>query len=350
MTSGVRNPSFETRLGSIEEGRSVKGGRGDLGVKLPDDDGDPDLRPRGGRGGRLSVASFNFNIPSNQGCYEHAEEHHGTESWRYKTIKFLHSGKVQVLLMCLLFLDVIILFVELLFLANFPHCSIIVRDAISCCPVIGNDGATRFLDESHLADVCSIPGSEPVTEFTAGCDEHKRVAVERVETALFAMTMTILTTFMIELTISMIALTPQVFFRLFFFLLDYTIVSISLALEIFFVSYKDNLYQTLVGVLVLIRIWRFVRIGHGIVEITNEVAHKDYENLLEYTEDLRDLLVQHNIPLPPGSERFFTANQDDDRNLLNKIKRDHVEHRKAAIHVELRDEGQPNTLENHRPS
>jgi hypothetical protein len=363
ITRSKGSPSLKNRLGPTEEVSSVKFGGSDLPVGKVD--GDPDLRPLGGYGGRLSVASFNFNIPSNQGCYEHAEEHHGTESWRYKTIKFLHSDKVQMVLMCLLFLDVIILFVELLLLANFPHCSLVVRDAISCCPASSTNGSFRFLDggdhtpssndtfvnnhadDSHHSGLCSIPGSEPATEFMAACEEHKWAAVHHVETAMFVMTMTILTAFMIELTISMVALTPQIFFRQFFFLLDYAIVSISLVLEMFFAFYSDNLYQTLVGILVLIRIWRFIRIGHGIVELTNEVAHKEYENLLEYTEDLRDLLVHHNIPLPPGSEQFFTVNQNDS-NLLNKIKEeDRLEHRKAAVHGELRE---ASVNENNHPS
>lgn len=50
--------------------------------------------------------------------------------------------------------------------------------------------------------------------------------------------------------------------------------------------------------LVVIRIWRFVRIGHGIAEITNEMAHKEYDGLLDYSEQLEDLLKANNIDLP----------------------------------------------------
>jgi hypothetical protein len=53
-----------------------------------------------------------------------------------------------------------------------------------------------------------------------------------------------------------------------------------------------------------VRIWRFVRIGHGIIEITNEVVHKDHEKLLLYTEELEELLQQHNIALPEDSKHY----------------------------------------------
>jgi len=61
---------------------------------------------------------------------------------------------------------------------------------------------------------------------------------------------------------------------------------------------NDAIYQSAAGFLVLVRIWRFVRIGHGIVEITNEMAHEEYNGLLAYTEALETMLQEHNIPLP----------------------------------------------------
>lgn len=309
-------------------------------------------------GGRLSVANFNFNIPTNQGCTEHAELEHGVDSWRVWVLRFLHSSQVQILLMLLLFLDVIIMFVELLFLAMFPHCALVERDAISCCPksILEEDAAAmssattenataddhaahRFLEEDPHGSgdhFCPISGSSANFDFTAGCDEHKWTTIHTVETVLFALTLTILSVFMIELTASMIALRPQIFFRQFFFLLDFVIVSVSLILEIYFHFYGDDLYQSAVGILVLIRIWRFIRIGHGIVELTNEVAHKEYESLLEYTEDMRDLLLLNEIPLPVGSEKFFTVEDEcnengKDTNLLSVMKREEREEHKKHL-------------------
>lgn len=94
------------------------------------------------------------------------------------------------------------------------------------------------------------------------------------------------------------ALTPCIFFRQFFFLLDYFIISVSLALEITFHVFKSYIYSTLAGLLVLIRLWRFVRVAHGIAEVTNEMAHKEYDGLVEYTGQLEELLKTNNIEIP----------------------------------------------------
>ena len=119
------------------------------------------------------------------------------------------------------------------------------------------------------------------------------------------MTIAILSVFMIELDVKMIALRPAIFFRQFFFLLDCIVTSVSFALEILFHSSSDDSIQSLVGLLVFVRIWRFVRIGHGIVEITNEVAHQDHEKLASYTVQLEELLQQHNIALPEDSKHHM---------------------------------------------
>ena len=204
---------------------------------------------QGGGAGALSVRTMNFNIPTNQGTHAHAEQEHGTDSWRYKALHFLHSSKIQKLFMGLLMADVIILFLELLFLATYPHCSIIERDAISCCPssstdaetaVVGHDNLLqmrlrlRWLQEEHdtAHDYCDAStGLSSFHDYPAACDEHKWQAVHTTEEVLFALTITILCIFFVELNVSMAALTPQIFFRQFFFLLDYVIITVSLALE-----------------------------------------------------------------------------------------------------------------------
>jgi Zn-finger nucleic acid-binding protein len=275
-------------------------------------------RPLNISAGQISTRVFNFGIPTNQGTQEHAYAEHGESSWRYKVLKFLHSRKVQSILMGLLLLDILVLFAEILILASYPHCSIIRRDAISCCPTANDDGAAerrrrqlslvgvpRFVSENqeheHSEEICEDPGFTTHLDFPAGCDEHKWKTVHTIETVLFALTISILSLFFLELTVSMIALKPQIFFRQFFFALDFFIITVSLFLELFFHFLEDDLYQSLAGLLVMIRIWRFVRIGHGIVEVTNEYAHKEYTGLWLYTEELEKILQDKNIPLPETS-------------------------------------------------
>ena len=117
-------------------------------------------------------------------------------------------------------------------------------------------------------------------------------------------------------------LKPCIFFRQFFFLLDYLIISISLILEVVFHVFKEDIYQSLVGLLVLVRIWRFVRIGHGIVEITNEMAHKEYDGLLSYVEELEKILTENNIDLPESDDSVKKKRSDQLSAFLKKYEED----------------------------
>ena len=100
----------------------------ELATNTPSDREDDHARPHmtnktlnrrafgmGGGYGRISTQGMNFNIPTNEGTHDHALDQNGEHSWRYKTVKFIHSSKIQVILMAMLFCDVIILFIELLF-------------------------------------------------------------------------------------------------------------------------------------------------------------------------------------------------------------------------------------------
>ena len=172
------------------------------------------------------------------------------------------------------------------------------------------------------------------TKYPAGCDEDKWHTIHAIEQAFFYTTIVILSLFFIELNLGMIALTPCIFFRQFFFLLDYVIIAMSLALEITFHVLDEYVYSTMAGLLVLVRVWRFVRIGHGIVELTAEAAHKEYEGLLTYTEELEDRLRANNIDLPgidPDTlmiHRESSDHTDSDKNILHEIEREEREKRR----------------------
>jgi len=259
----------------------------------------PPRRPRGSvmEAGRLSTTNLNFGLPSNEAAQEHACCEHGEDSWRYKLLTKLHSKPVQMTLVGLLLLDVLILFTELALLASYPACFLVVRDAISCCPLpdggeveaAADAAGHRFLaedgshsEEDHLT--CSDPSLYPFEEYGATCDPHKWHRVHTAELVLFCFTMTILSLMMLELLLAAAALTPCIFFRQVFYAADFIIIAVSLALEGSFHYMGQNTAQTVSGILIFIRMWRFVRIGHGIVEVTHEIAHESYQQLLAYTE------------------------------------------------------------------
>jgi hypothetical protein len=277
---------------------------------------------------RLSVASMNFGIPTNEDAQMHVHETHGSESWRYKVLRFLHTTKVQVTLMALLVLDVLILCTELFLLATYPECHTIRRDAISCCPVLEGEAA-RFLAESssesdhHSEELCEA-GLEPSPEYEAACDEHKWEGVHTAEDVLFALTMTILFVFFIELNVFMAALGPGVFFRQLFYLLDYFIVGASIALELTFYLLSDDTVQSLVGLLVIGRIWRFVRIGHGLIEVTAELAHRKFAALLSYAEELEDILRSNEMDVPESEEIRQIKKESDE--IMSELRKEHYQH------------------------
>lgn len=248
-----------------------------------------------------------FSIPTNKQAQNHAAETHGVDSWRCKVVHFLHSPLVQHTLMVLLMVDVLLLFIELFLLATFPHCTLIERDGIACCPVtnvsseaVAEEEALgsshRFLLEDELEHSVCAHGLAEFAE--ASCDEHKWHVVHGVETGIFALTIFILSLFFLELNGMMIALGPNCFFRQFFYLVDYIVVTISLVLEVLFYAKSDDIYQSFVGMLVLVRIWRFVRIGHGIIEVTHELAKQEYDELEAYKGKLEQILRDHGLPFP----------------------------------------------------
>lgn len=248
---------------------------------------------------RLSTTNLNFRIPTQRGAQEIVDDNHGEESSKAKMLKFLHSTKVQMFLMALLFFDVIILFMETFLLASYPACHTIERDCIACCHSEEVDDHVRILaEEEHGNDDHGICEVDFEPEGEAACDPHKWSGVHTTEAVLFWFTIVILATFLVELHVEVFALGPRVFFRQFFYVLDYVIVTVSMALELSFHFSSDEALQSLVGLLVFARIWRFVRIGHGIVEITAEWTHHQYQELLDYAESLETKLTENKLPLP----------------------------------------------------
>lgn len=241
--------------------------------------------------------SSQLMIPTNADERVHVHQTHGEDSWQAKILRIIHSNTVQYLLMGLLLLDVVILFVELYLTAEFPSCSIIERDAISCCMTDGGDDNVRRWLEGDTKDheLCEEGAA---SDYAAGCDEYKYSQVHTVDLVLRIMTIAILSSFAIELVILMAACGVKTFFSNFFYILDLVVVSISLALEILFLILDEAQLELLVGILILSRLWRFVRIGHGIFATTYELSSKQHQGHHKYNKKLEAILKENGIPLP----------------------------------------------------
>lgn len=242
-----------------------------------------------------------------------------------------------MILMALLMLDVLILCIELFLLATYPTCHTIRRDAISCCSVLEGEAARLLAESGHSEEFCEA-GLEPSPDYEAGCDEHKWEGVHTAEEVLFSFTMTILFVFFIELNISMAALGPGVFFRQIFYLLDYFIVGASIALELTFYSLSDDTVQSLVGLLVIGRIWRFVRIGHGLIEVTAELAHRKFAALLSYAEELEELLKANELEVPETEEIRQIKKESDE--IMSELRKEHYRHTRSQSGAEQANDGE----------
>lgn len=274
----------------------------------------PGLR-RGTQHGGLSVnGALNFDIPTQQGEREHVEAYHGKDSWRMKILKFCHQKRVQYGLMALLTADVILIFTELFLLTQYPACDIIERDCISCCEHSADN--VRFLagGKDEHEEICES-GLEPDYD-TGGCDPHKWERIHSVESVIFAITVCILAVFFLELNLQAVALGPSVFFHQLFLAFDYVVVAVSLFLELLLHFLHEDRLATLFGLLIFARIWRFIRIGHGIVEVTSELIHARHEDVFKYIVELENVITDNKLTLPKRppvvKESLSSIEEDED--------------------------------------
>lgn len=190
----------------------------------------------------------------------------------------------------------IILFIEIFLVGQFPPCNVVERDCLACCP--SSSDAARFLSGGDEEGICETGFSTETTGY-GSCDDNKYHTVHVVEKVLFGFTISILLTFTVEVNAEMLALGPIVFFRQIFYLFDYVIIVVSTTMELVFFFLNDELALSgASGFIIFVRIWRFIRIGHGIVEVTTEYTHGSYEDLLTYAETLEADLKKRNLPLP----------------------------------------------------
>ena len=247
----------------------------------------------------------------------YAKEKHGTSEnqtpWQCRLLDMLNSTIGHRIIISMLLFDVAIIFTELAIDAFFPGCKYIVRDAVSCCSdeSLYSDGGDvqRFLAEGvrylaekggdgYHADLC--PGPLVETSNMAGCEDHKYPGVEVAHKVLFSLTMIILILFEIELLLKVYLLGFKTFFSHLFYALDLLIVTVSLILEIVFKAVHEDILNDIVGILILFRLWRFVRIGHGLVASTYELQEEKIHELRHYVDEVEEIVKSFGAQLPDG--------------------------------------------------
>lgn len=244
-------------------------------------------------GGRRVITGLAKNWVSPHNELAQVEKRHGKVSWQAKALRVIHSQRFQHILMAALLLDVLILFAEIYLYAEYPLCFLVERDAISCCTESGDkaEGDHRWLafEEDHH-QICDAPLVD--TNYPAACDPHKWEGVHTAHEVLFFMTVAILSVFFVELVVLLAVLGLKLFFHNRLYVLDLVIVVSSLTLEITFYCLEEEDLATLTGLLILGRVWRFVRIGHGLFATTLEVSLHKVEELENQVAELKFLLEE----------------------------------------------------------
>ena len=238
---------------------------------------------------------------------ELVEEKCGHDSWQFRLVSFIQSNMIQSLLIMMLIIDVLVVMTEVFLDAEYPACSKVVRDAISCMPdtdASGSSGSSSDSSGRRLESSGSGSGSGHVlcangtveSAAEAACDEHKWADVHVAHTALLAVSIAILFLFLIELTALWVALGAD-FLRNKLYVLDYLVVFLSLALEIALSRLSEDALAALVGLIIFGRCWRFVRIAHGLATSTHELGHEGHDDHAEQAEGLEKILIdlQHAI-------------------------------------------------------
>ncbi|EOD41821.1 hypothetical protein EMIHUDRAFT_461000 [Emiliania huxleyi CCMP1516] len=189
----------------------------------------------------------------------------------------------QALLTLLLVCDVIAVFGELFIDAEFPSCMYVLRDAIPCCDSgcigAGDYSAAAAADaiQTILSLGKSVQARHSHLDSTGriGCDSHKHDLAHKFHKFLFRVSLTVLVVFELEL-LGLIASLDRAFFRQPapanpLYVLDLIVITVSLGLE--------TVFRDLAMALIIVRLWRFVRIGHGIFASTHSVAKEKSDKL-----------------------------------------------------------------------
>ena len=191
---------------------------------------------------------------------------HGERSWQVRALTFVHSPLVEWTLSLLLVADLLINFFDLYYLEpRHPDCYVVVQNAI-----------------------CG-DGSEP------SCAEGEDSAAQSV---LDASSIVITCIFMAENLILLAVLGVRQFFTNIFHAIDFFVVAFSLALTITFAMMGEQGLANIVGLLLLVRLWRFVSLGYGLMSAASKQSKKDVESLGKRIQELEALLKDHGVQSP----------------------------------------------------
>jgi hypothetical protein len=299
---------------------------------------------------------------SNSLMYRAVLQRSGPSSWEARLVRWLQSRLVQVVLIALLLGDVFVVFAELYLETEHPGCRVIRQNAYSCCAapepathvdvgaLVNMSSAVASARRHHRLQqrdahapsghgasgpfwaqlIALLPHSPQKQHECAaltvgvsiddggaavGCAPASWVHVTH---ELFSFTsLLILLAFQLEI-FGFIAAFRTLFVRSAGYLLDVVVVSLSLALQWYVLmielGFKDPLglaasadevssLEELQGIILFARLWRFIRVGHGIASSVHDIVHQSHAKTHEVVRGLRESLRHLDLEIAPGDVR-----------------------------------------------
>ena len=272
--------------------------------------------------------------------YRAVENRSGADSWEAKVVRFLQSRLISILLIALLLCDVFIVFAELYLETEHPSCKVIRRNSFNCCPAShgvalsepgphslhsfdGPDlhGAEAFLQglvgvsphSSGHRNGCEAPTVASHDEYRVGCDLASWAHL--LHELFSCLSLLILFAFQVEVAGLLIAF-RELFVRSKGYLLDFVVVSLSLGLQWYVLlvelGVKDpfslaahglldrprddtdplGTLEEIQSVVLIARLWRFIRVGHGIATSMQDMVHQTKTETQGKIDELRNALRQ----------------------------------------------------------
>lgn len=183
----------------------------------------------------------------------------------------LHLPAFHITIICMVLTDLVIVFIELtLTLLNLP-----------------------CYTDAQLEGFAELGIPEDRLPPPEGCQLHESSALEKGDTALWAISVSLLSIFVIELFLSGVAFGFYRHFKKPIYLIDAIIVSVSLILEVYF-RYGNsgaNLHNA-PSTIIILRMWKIVRAVHAIAH-SIEMKNQSVINRLKTTRDQLETAYQH---------------------------------------------------------
>ena len=211
---------------------------------------------------KRSAPHLPYFVLSHQNENEYADKHYGPGTWQCRLLGFIHSHRVQATLLFLLGVEVIGLFASIFLNLEYPRCDIIEKSCIA-------------VNASSL----EVNGA-----CAAECIHHQ--FVEDAELGLEILSLVVLSIFEIEL-LCLLLLLGRIFFYNVAYITDFLVVTVTIAL---IASVQTEVERNLSGLLIFTRVWRFVRVGHGIFTEAMEVREHSFETLEKQIEYLQEVV------------------------------------------------------------